>query len=79
MGAAIPHAVMLATSLPTILPFDREEIKTSLTTGTVTVMDEVQPVYEDEEGGTQSRDKSTVMIIVRVVDGMENVSPAKGS
>ncbi|KAG8831320.1 hypothetical protein FRC17_003273 [Serendipita sp. 399] len=67
MGAAIPHAVMLATSLPDILPFDTQEIKTSITTGSVKILDEVIPVDEDDEGGLQARIKPSIEIIIRVV------------
>lgn len=69
MGAAIPHAVMLATSLPSILPYDPREIKTSVTTGSVSVMDELVPVDEDDEGGTQTRTKASIEIIIRIVPG----------
>jgi hypothetical protein len=72
MGAAIPHAVLLATSLPPILPFDSREVETIVTTGTTTVMDEVQPVYDDEEGKMETRDKSTIMIVIRIVEGKED-------
>jgi ribonuclease P/MRP protein subunit RPP20 len=73
MGAAIPHVAMLATSLPGILPYDRREIKTTITTGSVSVTDEVIPQDEDDEGGTQTRTKASVEIIIRIVPraGME--------
>ncbi|KAG8816036.1 hypothetical protein FRC18_001202 [Serendipita sp. 400] len=67
MGAAIPHAVMLATSLPEVLPFDKKEIQTNVTTGSANVMDEVIPEDEDDEGGVQTRIKATIEIIIRVV------------
>lgn len=69
MGAAIPHAVMLATSLPATLPYDHREIKTSITTGSVSVMDELVPLDEDDEGGTQTRRKASVEIVIRIVPG----------
>lgn len=72
MGAAIPHVVLLATSLPQILPFDSREVKTEVTTGTTTVMDEVEPLYDDEEGKIQTRHKSTIMIVIRIVEGEGN-------
>ena len=78
MGAAIPHLTMLATSLPAILPYDRREIKTTVTTGSVSVTDEVVPQDEDDEGGTQTRMKASVEIIIRVApkDGMDIVTTA---
>jgi hypothetical protein len=83
MGAAIPHVVMLATSLPGILPYDRREIKTTVTTGTVSVTDEVIPQDSDDEGGTRTRMKASVEIVIRVVpgEGMEvdnNTDTAEG-
>lgn len=73
MGAAIPHAVMLATSLPTILPYDQSEIKTKITTGSVTVMDEVIPEDEDDEGGTQNRTKGSVDIVISIAPSADMV------
>ncbi|PVG02584.1 hypothetical protein CPB86DRAFT_822623 [Serendipita vermifera] len=70
MGAAIPHAVMLATSLPAILPFGPEEIQTSVKTGTARVMDEVIPMDEDDEGGMQTRHKATIEIVIRVTSDL---------
>lgn len=67
MGAAIPHAAMLATSLPAILPYDRRELKTTITTGTVNVVDDVLPLDEDDEGSMKTRAKASVEIIIRLV------------
>lgn len=72
MGAAIPHLMLLATSLPLILPYPEDEITTEITTGTVQCVDEVLPAEEDEEeeeGGVQVRGKSTLEIIVKIGDG----------
>ena len=66
MGAAIPHAAMLATSLVRILPYPKDEVTTSIKTGTVNVLDEVISVYEDQEPETRGRSKSCVEIIVIV-------------
>ncbi|OBZ75106.1 hypothetical protein A0H81_04850 [Grifola frondosa] len=49
MGAAIPHLMQLALSLPPILPFPQDEIHTEVLTGTVEVQDEVIPEDEDED------------------------------
>jgi hypothetical protein len=76
MGAAIPQAIMLATSLPAILPFSPNEIKTSITTGTSRVLDEIIPIDEDDEGGTQGRNKATIEIIIRIISPEGSNSPA---
>ena len=49
MGAAIPHLMQLALSLPPILPFPQDEIHTEILTGTVEVQDEVVPDDEYED------------------------------
>ena len=67
MGAAIPHAIMLATSLPGILPFHPQEIKTTITTGSVTVTDEIMPVNDDDEDEMRTRMKASIEIILRIV------------
>jgi hypothetical protein len=66
MGAAIPHAVTLATSLPAILPYHRREIKTSVTTGSVKVTDEVVPVNDEDEDEVRTRIKASIEIIIRI-------------
>lgn len=66
MGAALPHAIMLATSLPAILPFPRKDITTSITTGTVDVMDDIIPEDEEDEGGLRTRSKSSIEVIIRI-------------
>ena len=66
MGAAIPHAAMLATSLVRILPYPKGEVVTSIKTGTVNVLDEVIPVYEDEEPETRGRSKSSIEIVITI-------------
>jgi ribonuclease P/MRP protein subunit RPP20 len=74
MGAAIPHALMLATSLPATLPFPSDEIKTSILTGTVRCIDEVIPDVadeEDDEGGTRTRDKSCIDVSIVIGDGVK--------
>jgi hypothetical protein len=66
MGAAIPHAVALATSLPTILPYHPREIKTSVTTGSVKVTDEVVPANDEDEDEVRTRIKASIEIIIRI-------------
>jgi len=66
MGAAIPHAAMLATSLVRILPYPKDEITTTIKTGTVSVVDEVIPTYEDEEQQARGRSKSSIEIVITI-------------
>ena len=67
---------MLATSLPAILPYDLSEVKTSITTGSVNVIDEVVPEDEDDEGGTQTRTKGSVDITITISPSLEMVPEA---
>ena len=71
MGAAIPHLMQLALSLPAILPYAPEEIKTEVLTGTVQVQDEVMPDDEDEDITYQTRGKSTVSVVITIGDGVD--------
>lgn len=74
LGAAIPHAVMLSTSLPHMLPFPADEIKVAVETGTVKCVDEVIPAEEDEEedeGGLQVRFKSSINVVITIGDGKQ--------
>ena len=81
MGAAIPHLMQLALSLPPILPFPQDEIHTEILTGTVEVQDEVIPDDEDEDISYRTRGKSTVSVVVKVGDGADEpaTGPARGS
>ena len=69
MGAAIVHLTRLATSLPSILPFAADEIRTQLKTGTIEVHDEIIPTDEDEDISLRKRDKSIMEIIITIGDG----------
>lgn len=69
MGAAIPHLLLLSVSLPGILPFASEEIRTEVLTGTVEVQDEVIPDDSDEEITYQIRGKSTLSVVIKIGDG----------
>ena len=71
MGAAIPHLLQLATSLPDILPYAPEEIQTEVLTGTVEVQDEVIPDDEDEEISLRTRRKSTLSVVIKIGDGID--------
>ncbi|RPD59260.1 hypothetical protein L226DRAFT_465413 [Lentinus tigrinus ALCF2SS1-7] len=81
MGAAIPHLMQLALSLPPILPFPQDEIHTEILTGTVEVQDEVIPDDEDEDISYRTRGKSTVSVTIKVGDGVDEpvAGPVRGS
>ena len=66
MGAAIPHLMQLACTLPDILPFPRNEIRMEATTGTVEVQDEVLPEDIDEDVVYDTRCKSTLKVTFTV-------------
>lgn len=79
MGAAIPHLMQLALSLPPILPYPQEEIHTEVITGTVDVQDELIPDDEDEDISYRTRGKSTVSVVIKVGDGIDEPAvPARG-
>jgi len=69
MGAAIPLLLQLATALPPILPFAKDEINLQITTGTVDVQDEIIPDDEDENISYKTRGKSTVTVVMKIGDG----------
>ncbi|KAH9857578.1 hypothetical protein C2E23DRAFT_719573 [Lenzites betulinus] len=71
MGAAIPHLMQLALSLPSILPYPQDEIHTEILTGTVEVQDELIPEDEDEDVSYRTRGKSSVSIVIKVGDGVD--------
>jgi hypothetical protein len=69
MGAAIPHLAQLSVALPPILPFGAEDIETEIITGTHQVHDEIVPEDEEEDIAYQSRNKSTLMVIIKIQGG----------
>ena len=71
MGAAIPHLLQLAMSLPDVLPYAPEEIHTEVLTGTVEVQDEVIPDDEDEDISIRTRGKSTLSVVIKIGDGKD--------
>lgn len=71
MGAAIPHLMLLTTSLPSVLPFDSGEIRTQVLTGTVDVQDELIPDDEDEDISYRTRGKSTLSVVMTIGDGVD--------
>jgi ribonuclease P/MRP protein subunit RPP20 len=74
MGAAIPHLLQLALSLPQKLPFPPDEIHTEVTTGTVQVQDEILPEDEDEDVTYRTRGKSTVKVLIKIGDGVDEAA-----
>lgn len=78
MGAAIPLLVQLSCALPPILPFSEDEIHTEITTGTVSVQDEVLPDNEDEDVTYSTREKSTLYVVIRIGDGESGPSTRPG-
>ncbi|TFY70678.1 hypothetical protein EVG20_g2328 [Dentipellis fragilis] len=71
LGAAIPHLMRLAVSIPAVLPYAAQEIHTEVLTGTVEVQDEIIPDDEDEDISYQTRGKSTVSVIIKIGDGLD--------
>ncbi|KAA1477119.1 hypothetical protein DENSPDRAFT_745420, partial [Dentipellis sp. KUC8613] len=69
LGAAIPHLMRLAVSVPAILPYAPQEIHTEVLTGTVEVQDEIIPDDEYEDISYQTRGKSTVSVVIKIGDG----------
>ncbi|KAJ3524749.1 hypothetical protein NM688_g8510 [Phlebia brevispora] len=74
MGAAIPHLMQLAVSLPEILPHGPEEIHTEVLTGSVDLQDEVIPEDEEEDISYRTRGKSTVSVVITIGDGIDQGS-----
>ncbi|KAG8848860.1 hypothetical protein FRB96_000992 [Tulasnella sp. 330] len=85
MGAAIPLLLILATSLPEILPHSHGIINTEYRTGTVTCMDELIPLEDDDDGeddeqepkitgDLQKRKKSSIQAVIRIGDGKREVT-----
>ena len=70
MGAAIPHLLQLICALPPILPFPQDEIRRTVTTGTVEVQDEVLPENDDDDMTYNIRGKSTLCIVLKIGDGI---------
>ncbi|KAH8100248.1 hypothetical protein BXZ70DRAFT_1000410 [Cristinia sonorae] len=73
MGAAIPHLLQLSVSLPSILPHPPEDIHTEVLTGTVEVQDELIPDDEDEDISYRTRGKSTLSVVIKIGDGVDEV------
>ena len=70
MGAAIPHLLQLTCALPPILPFPQDEIRHTVTTGTIEVQDEVLPENDDDDMTYETREKSTLCIVLKIGDGI---------
>ncbi|KDQ13533.1 hypothetical protein BOTBODRAFT_188508 [Botryobasidium botryosum FD-172 SS1] len=75
LGVAIPHLLLLTTTLPRILSFPAYGIISSIYVGTVKCVDETIPEDdgEDEEGQENTlreRDKSYLRVTMKIGDGM---------
>lgn len=77
MGAAIPICLTLAASLPDVLPFDQDKIRTEIVTGTVQVRDEIIPEDGDEDISYADRSKSAVSVTLVIGDGTDETRPTK--
>jgi len=75
MGAAIPHLLLLSTSLPEILPYGPDEIHTEVLTGTVEVQDELIPDDEDEDITYRTRGKSSLSVVIKIGEGDPEEAP----
>ncbi|KAE9398356.1 hypothetical protein BT96DRAFT_822167 [Gymnopus androsaceus JB14] len=69
MGAAIPLLLQLSLALPPILPFAPDEIHTEVHTGTVEVLDEIEPENEEEDITYRTRGKSQLKITLKIENG----------
>ncbi|EMD34380.1 hypothetical protein CERSUDRAFT_97640 [Gelatoporia subvermispora B] len=77
LGAAIPHLVRLAVSIPATLPFGADELRTEYFTGTVHVQDELVPEDEDEDIEYRSRGKSSLLVVITIGDGVDETRPTR--
>ncbi|KAG9043218.1 hypothetical protein FS837_009863 [Tulasnella sp. UAMH 9824] len=81
-SAAIPTLLIIATSLPEMLPFSKDEIRVEYKTGTVRCMDEILPdedPEEDEEDPTiQSelveRKIASLAVTLTIGDGKKEIT-----
>ena len=72
MGAAISHLLTLVVSLPAVLPYPREEIRTEITTDTMEVNDEMFPTNDDEDFSLRTRNVSSVCVKLTIGDGVDD-------
>jgi len=68
LGAAIPHLMLLATSLPLILPFPRDEVHIDSRTDTVDCTEELVPEDEEEDISYRTKGRSAISVLVRIGD-----------
>jgi len=79
MAAAIPHLLLLVTSLPETLPYSREEVHFEYKTGTVKSMDEVLPAEDEEDEDTIQSDlverkSSSLSVTITIGDGSKEIT-----
>ncbi|KAH7340181.1 hypothetical protein B0J17DRAFT_650243 [Rhizoctonia solani] len=71
LGAAIPHLLLLVTSLPECLPYGPEDIRNEIITGTTTCVDEIHPQDEEDDIETRTRNKSSLHVKIIVNSGAQ--------
>ncbi|CAE6524806.1 unnamed protein product [Rhizoctonia solani] len=72
LGAAIPHLLLLVTSLPECLPYGPQDIRNEITTGTTTCVDEIHPQDEEEDIEIKARNKSSLHVKIIVNSSGQN-------
>jgi hypothetical protein len=87
LGAAVPHLLLLTTSLSAILPFPKDEIHTEVRTESIELVDEVIPLDDEEEESTfRVRGKSGLRVVLwigkeppdrKILTGDTGTTPSK--
>ncbi|KDN49297.1 hypothetical protein RSAG8_01999, partial [Rhizoctonia solani AG-8 WAC10335] len=73
LGAAIPHLLLLVTSLPECLPYGPQDIRNEITTGTTTCVDEIHPQDEEEDIEMRARNKSSLHVNIIINSGAQAI------
>lgn len=61
----------LVVSLPSVFPFAADEYNVEVQTGTVDVQDELIPDDEEEDISYRTRGKSSVSVMMKIGDGID--------
>ena len=77
LGAAIPHLATLSVSIPAILPYPEDSVHIEVKTGTVDLVDEIIPEEEDEDITTNTREKSSMSVVIRIGDDTDTKQERK--
>jgi hypothetical protein len=64
-------------SVPAILPYPEDVIKIEVKTGTVELVDEIIPEDEDEDISTNTREKSSMSVVIHVGDDVNTKQARK--